>query len=98
MIHNYRHHERYFNLVKKNKSSAIKSIDGEEEEVESNDTYDSSSVMIPETKACLTKSMKKIHQQHENESHKLCVWEILIYTCSWYYSILHRKPIHYSIK
>ncbi|CAF4799948.1 unnamed protein product [Rotaria socialis] len=52
MIHNYRHHERYLNLLKKKKSSAIKLID--EEEVESNDTCDSSSVMIPETKAKIT--------------------------------------------
>ncbi|CAF4553692.1 unnamed protein product [Rotaria socialis] len=81
MIHNYRHHERYLNLLKKKMSSAIKSIDDEEEDIlmieakslchmESNDTYDSSSVMIPENQASLTKSMKRIHQQHENQSHK----------------------------
>ena len=74
MIHNYRHHERYLNVLKKKKSSATKSIDEDgEEEVESNDTCDSSSVMIPETKASLTKLMKKIRKQPENQSHEVCV-------------------------
>ncbi|CAF1625727.1 unnamed protein product [Rotaria magnacalcarata] len=86
MINNYRHHERYLNLLKKKKPSAIESIDDDDDEeeeedilmieakslcqMESNHTYDSLSVMIPENKASLTKLVKRIHQQHENQSHK----------------------------
>ncbi|CAF5226550.1 unnamed protein product, partial [Rotaria magnacalcarata] len=89
MINNYRHHERYLNLLKKKKPSAIESIDDDDDEeeeedilmieakslcqMESNHTYDSLSVMIPENKASLTKLVKRIHQQHENQSHKVCI-------------------------
>ncbi|CAF1340385.1 unnamed protein product [Rotaria sp. Silwood1] len=51
VIHNYRHHERYLNLSKKNKISSIKAIDKQEDilvieakslcPMESNDTFDS---------------------------------------------------------
>ncbi|CAF0980140.1 unnamed protein product [Rotaria sp. Silwood1] len=65
-IHSYRHHERYLNLSKKSKLYSIKMIDKEEDihvietkplcPMESNDTFDSSSVILPKTKASFYKT------------------------------------------
>ncbi|CAF5073692.1 unnamed protein product, partial [Rotaria sp. Silwood1] len=80
VIHNYRHHERYLNLSKKNKISSIKTRDKQEDvfvieakplcPMESNDTLDSSSVILSKTKENVTKLMNHIHNQYKNKNHK----------------------------
>ncbi|CAF5153029.1 unnamed protein product, partial [Rotaria sp. Silwood1] len=80
VIHNYRHHELYLNLSKKNKISSIKAIDKQEDilvveakslcPMESNDTFDSSSVILSKTKESFTKPMNQIHNQYKNKNHK----------------------------
>ncbi|CAF2695923.1 unnamed protein product [Rotaria sp. Silwood2] len=81
-IHNYRRHERYLNLSKKKKISAIKTADEEDILmieakplclIELNDTFDSSSIILSKTKESLTKLMNQIHNQYKNKSHKVCV-------------------------
>ncbi|CAF3346668.1 unnamed protein product [Rotaria sp. Silwood2] len=78
-IHNYRRHERYLNLSKKKKISAIKTADEEDILmieakplclIELNDTFDSSSIILSKTKESLTKLMNQIHNQYKNKSHK----------------------------
>ncbi|CAF5149557.1 unnamed protein product, partial [Rotaria sp. Silwood1] len=71
IIHNYRHHERYLNLSKKNKISSIKATDKQEDilvleakpscPMESNGTLDLSSVILSKTKENFKKLMNQIH-------------------------------------
>ncbi|CAF5135915.1 unnamed protein product [Rotaria sp. Silwood1] len=81
LIHNCRHHERSLNLSKKNKLSSIKTTDKQDVFVieakplcpmESNDTFDSSAVILPRTKENFTKLMNQIHHQYKN--HKVCMY------------------------
>ncbi|CAF1409408.1 unnamed protein product [Rotaria sp. Silwood1] len=87
VIHNYRHHERYLNLSKKNKISSIKTRDKQEDvfvieakplcPMESNDTLDSSSVILSKTKENVTKLMNHIHNQYKNKNHKKDIEDVL---------------------
>ncbi|CAF2524413.1 unnamed protein product [Rotaria sp. Silwood2] len=86
-IHNYRHYERYLNLSKKSKISLIKMTDKEEDihvintkplcSMESNDTFDSSSVILQKTKASFTKLMNQIHNQYKTKNHKKDIEDVL---------------------
>ncbi|CAF1526836.1 unnamed protein product, partial [Rotaria sp. Silwood1] len=87
VIHNYRHHELYLNLSKKNKISSIKAIDKQEDilvveakslcPMESNDTFDSSSVILSKTKESFTKPMNQIHNQYKNKNHKKDIEDVV---------------------
>ncbi|CAF5017504.1 unnamed protein product [Rotaria sp. Silwood1] len=87
IIHNDRHHERYLNLSKKNKISSIKTTYTQEDilvikakslcPMESNDTFDSSSVILSKTKENFTKLMNQIHNQYKNKNHKKDIEDVL---------------------